>query len=117
MRRDERGFTLIETLCAVAVTSLTILTAAGLWQASQAQERRAEMQFAISRHAVSEMERMRAKASLTEGSVTTRMMQNGVTVSLQKVIERDAGLYRITLTYSWQEGGRIDEQIWATLHR
>ncbi|ASS74966.1 hypothetical protein CIG75_08185 [Tumebacillus algifaecis] len=117
MVRNEKGFTLIESLCAVVITSMTILIASGLWQACIAQERQSAMYFAVSRQAVSDMERLRAEQSVMPGEEVRDLEVDGMRILSHRTIVQEADLFQVTLTFTWQEGGRTHEQTWATLHR
>lgn len=116
MLKSEQGFTLIEALCAVVVTSLTVLLAAKLWQTSLAIERQTELVAALSRQSVTKLERLRAQTSVTLCDDTTSLEINGTTVTERLIIKPEDGLYRVTLTYTWQERGHTREQTWATDH-
>ncbi|ARU63258.1 hypothetical protein CBW65_21460 [Tumebacillus avium] len=118
MPQNEQGFTLIEALCAIVVTSFTVLLAVGLWQASLAAERQAELQTSLTRQAVSRLERLQAEPSVAARDDTTEINIRGTAITERFTITiiPEAALYRVTITYTWQERGRAREQTWATYH-
>lgn len=116
MPKNEQGFTLIEALCAVVVTSFTVLLAAGLWQATLSAERQAELQTSLTRQAVSHLERLRAEPSVAARDDTTELKIRGTAITERFTIVPEAVMFRVTITYTWQERGRAREQTWATYH-
>lgn len=116
MSRSERGFVLLEALCAVTIVSLTIMLATALWHASIRQERQSELHFLVSRIAVSQMERIGEAQSIAAVERTNELEILGVSVEERLLVEREGQIYRVVLTYSWLEGGRAHAQSWATLH-
>jgi prepilin-type N-terminal cleavage/methylation domain-containing protein len=114
--RDQRGFTLVETICALCVISLSVLLISHLSYAVQAQQRRSDLEFAVSREAVSVMSQWRARIRSAETGVHTRDLTfGGVVVRETERVQTEGGLLRITLDYAWQEGGRTREQKWSLL--
>jgi prepilin-type N-terminal cleavage/methylation domain-containing protein len=114
--RNERGFTLIEMMCAMLVLSLTLLIASALAQASAAQERRSALRLAISGEAVSAMENWRLQSAIVPQSMSRQLLVQHVTVTETSVVQPSSGLMQLTLSYAWVEGGRPFVQTWATLH-
>lgn len=113
---NERGFTLVEMMCAMLVLSLTLLIFAGLSQAAQTEERNAALRLAISREAVTVMENWRMQTTLTPSTATHVLSMQNVAVTETQTVAAQAGLKCLTLSYIWQEGGRSYAQTWATLH-
>jgi prepilin-type N-terminal cleavage/methylation domain-containing protein len=113
---DERGFTLIEMMCAMLVLSLTLLIASALSHAIQSQERRSALRLAISREAVSVMENWRMQSTLLPQSNSRQLVLQNVTVTETIAVQPVAGVMQASLSYAWQEGGRPYVQTWATLH-
>lgn len=111
----ERGFTLVETMCAILVLSLTLLLAAGLIRATQHQERRTQMEFAVSRVAVTQLESWRGGESLPDGFRKKELVLHGTPVTETIITSIVDDLTKVTLTYTWHEGGRPHEQTWATM--
>ncbi|TCP59647.1 prepilin-type N-terminal cleavage/methylation domain-containing protein [Tumebacillus sp. BK434] len=116
MSQNEQGFTLIESLCAVVITSLTVLLAATLWQTSLASERQSALQTELTRQATAKLERLRAETHVVPRDDTFHLESQGSQITEQITILPEGGLYRVTLTYTWQERGRTREQTWATYH-
>lgn len=114
--RDERGFTLIEMMCALLVLTLTLLVTSALSHAIQTQEQRSALRLAISREAVSVMENWRMQDALATHTDSRQLLLQHVAVSETTSVQQNAGLMQMSLSYSWQEGGRSYVQTWATLH-
>ena len=116
--KDEQGFTLVEAVFSLMVLSLALLLASRLWLTSSAQERRAELQFSVSRQAVAAMESWRGANTVSPGTNEREFRVGQVTVRETKASTPEPeGLMRLVVTYAWEEGGRHYEQTWATLHR
>lgn len=106
---------MVETMLAVLVLSLMIWTCSGLWQAAQSADREADMLFHLSREAANTMEAWYLEAPYIAGTTTRQWQWRQLRVTETKTIVAEAGLWKLTLTYRWQERGRTHEQIWATL--
>ncbi|KEO82660.1 hypothetical protein [Tumebacillus flagellatus] len=118
---NQRGFVLLETLLALFLLSLALLTAAELWQASAAQDRKANLHLLVSRLAVSTLEEARAKPSLSAGTTirdVASLLQTPMPITEASEIKPDpiSGLTMLTLTYTWNEGGRSYVQTLSALH-
>ncbi|MBL0387032.1 hypothetical protein JJB07_10255 [Tumebacillus sp. ITR2] len=121
-KQNEQGFVLLETLLALFLLSLALLLAVELWQASAAQERRAQLHLVISRLALSTLEQARIQNPLPIGTSlrdVTSQLSTAVPVTETTVVSFDptSGLTKINLTYTWQEGGHPFVQNWAALYR
>lgn len=119
MIQDQRGFTLVETLCALLVVSLAVLLIGQLSQAARSLEHQADLQFAISREANNTLATLQARTRTAVVGVHQRDLHiAGVAVrETEQVTEADE-LLQIKLDYAWQEGGRTREQRWGLLqHR
>lgn len=118
MIRDQRGFTLVETLCALLAVSLAVLLIGQLSQAARSLERHADLQFAISREARNTLAPLQARTRIAEAGEHVRDLHiAGITVRKTERVTAEGDLLRITLDYAWQEGGRMREQRWGLLQR
>lgn len=113
--RDERGFAFVETMVAVLILSLLVLVVGGLWRATQSTDAQSELLFQLSREAVNQMEAWRLESPLNSGTTTRGWQWQRVSVIETKSVQWEDGMWKLTLTYQWQEGGRAREQTWATL--
>jgi Tfp pilus assembly protein PilV len=113
--RDERGFALVETMVAVLILAFMVLAVSGLWRAAQTADAGSEWMFHLSREAVNQMEAWRLETELTSGTTTREWRLQQILVAERKAVQWEDGLWKLTLTYQWQEGGRTREQTWATL--
>lgn len=116
MIRDQRGFTLVETLCALLVLSLAVLLIGQLSQVARSLERQADIQFAVSREANNSLATLQARTRIAEVGVHQRDLHiAGIPVHETERITEEGELLQITLVYAWQEGGRGREQRWDLL--
>ncbi|MGB8955244.1 MAG: prepilin-type N-terminal cleavage/methylation domain-containing protein [Tumebacillaceae bacterium] len=116
--KDEQGFTLVESMLSLLVLSLALLLASRLWLTASSQERRAELQFSISRQAVAAMESWRGANTVAPGTTEREFRVGQVSVrETKEATPEPQGIMRLMLTYAWEEGGRHYAQTWATLHR
>jgi prepilin-type N-terminal cleavage/methylation domain-containing protein len=116
--KDEQGFTLVESMLSLLVLSLALLLASRLWLTASAQERRAELQFSMSRQAVAAMESWRGASTVAAGTTEREFRVGQVIVrETKEAIPEPQGIMRLMLIYAWEEGGRRYAQTWATLHR
>jgi prepilin-type N-terminal cleavage/methylation domain-containing protein len=114
--RSERGFTLVETLCALLVLSCATLVLTGLWRTAQSQQRQADLLWNISREAAKTMEAWRVNGSMGGPDTRTLTVKN-TTVHEQKTTEDAPKHTTLTLTYSWQTGGRNHAETWTSIRR
>lgn len=115
--RNQQGFVLLETIFTVFLLAMCSLLTAGLASAVQAQERHTDLVLALSRTAQSALEEYRSQDLVSTGTSTRTMVVHNIPVIETRELAPDGNLVRITLHYTWQEGGRHHEQVWATLHR
>ena len=116
--KNERGFTLVETLCALLVVSLAVLLIGRLSHAAKSLQREADMQFTVSREAANTLAEWRVHARTAEAGTHVRDMKlEGVDVRETESVEIAGELIRIEIEYAWQEGGRTREQTWALLQQ
>ncbi|HEU4963120.1 MAG TPA: prepilin-type N-terminal cleavage/methylation domain-containing protein [Bacilli bacterium] len=117
--KDERGFTLVETMCTLVVVALMLLLSYELLRAAQVQEQRAEMEYAVSRVAVGHLEAWRGGTSLPSDSKQEEITILGIPVkeTTTLVADSETGQLQLTLIYSWKEDNKPYEQKWATSFR
>lgn len=114
-KKNEQGFVLLETLLALLLLALALMLVTELWQASAQLERRTQTELTLSRQALSTLELARVQPALPVATRTTAVAGGTETTVIQ--VDPISGLTSISLTYTWQEGGRTHVQQWATLCR
>jgi type II secretory pathway pseudopilin PulG len=116
LRKDERGFILVEVLCAVVMLAVGILVGAQFMQTAQALDRRSELLFALAQEAAAVLEMWRAQDVAEVQFQEREFVLMGTKIREHRVVEEVGGSWRMTLRFEWREGGREREQVWATFH-